>query len=88
MFNHRFFGRSRGFAVPTWAVPKPGKMAIIHYKGYRIESSPVGKGWRASIYAPSSTSPWPNSPTNLEKSGVDEIVAEAKRIIDERLGPR
>ena len=63
-------------------------MTVLNYKGYRIEVSPVGKGWRASIYSPDATSPWSNSPTNLEKSGEDEIVAEAKRIIDERLGPR
>jgi hypothetical protein len=29
-----------------------------------------------------------NSPTNLEKSEAEEIVAEAKRIIDGLLGPR
>jgi hypothetical protein len=72
----------------TWVVPKLRKMAVIQYKGYRIESSPVGKGWRASIYAPGSSSPWANSPANLEKCGEDEIVAKAKHIIDERLGLR
>jgi hypothetical protein len=63
-------------------------MTVIEYKGYRIEVSPVGKGWRASIFSPSSTSPWPNSPVNLEQSSTEEIVAEAKRIIEVRLGPR
>jgi len=63
-------------------------MTIIEYKGYRIEVCAVGKGWRASIFSPGSTSPWPNSPANLEKSGTEEIVAEAKRIIDMRIGPR
>jgi hypothetical protein len=63
-------------------------MTVIDYKGYRIEIGPVGKGWRASIFSPGSTSPWPNSPVNLEKSSKDEIVAEAKRIVDVRLGPR
>ena len=58
------------------------------YKGYRIEVCPVGKGWRASIFSPGSTTPWPNSPINLEKSSTEEIVAEAKRIIEVRLGPR
>jgi len=24
---------------------------VIEYKGYRIEVSPVGKGWRAAIFA-------------------------------------
>jgi hypothetical protein len=63
-------------------------MMAIDYKGYRIEVSPVGKGWRASIFSPGSTSPWLNSPANLEKSSQEEIVAEAKRIIEVRLGPR
>jgi hypothetical protein len=61
---------------------------VVDYKGYRIEVCPVGKGWRASIFSPGSIRPWPNSPANLEKSGEEEIVAEAKRIIDVRLGPR
>ena len=63
-------------------------MTVIDYKGYRIEVSPLGKGWRASIFSPGSISPWPNSPVNLEKSSTEEIVAEAKRIIELRLGPR
>jgi len=63
-------------------------MTVIEYKGYRIEVSPLGRGWRASIYSPGATSPLPNSPANLEKSPTEEIVAEDKRIIDARLGPR
>ena len=86
-FGHRLWGRGYRFGVAR-TVLKLSKMAVIQYKGYRIESSPVGKGWRASIYAPGASSPWANSPTNLEKSSEEEIVAEAKRIIDERLGPR
>jgi hypothetical protein len=63
-------------------------MTVIEYKGYRIEVSSVGKGWRASIFAPGSTRPLADSPSNLERSRTEEIVAEAKRIIDARLGPR
>jgi hypothetical protein len=64
--------------------------SVIEYKGYRVEVCRVaiGKGWRASIYSSGSITPLPNSPTNLEKSNMDEIVAEAKRIIDARLDPR
>jgi hypothetical protein len=58
---------------------------VIEYKGYRIEVCRVGNGWRASIYSPGSITPWPNSPVNLEKSSMEEIVAEAKRIIEVRL---
>jgi hypothetical protein len=64
------------------------KMTVVEYKGYRIEVSPVGKGWRAVIFAPGSTRALADSPSNLEKSPTEEIVAEAKRIIDTRLGPR
>ena len=63
-------------------------MTVIEYKGYRIQVSPVGKGWRAAIFAPGSTRPLAESPSNLEKSRTEEIVAEAKRIIDARFGPR
>jgi hypothetical protein len=58
---------------------------IIEYRGYRLEVGRVGKGWRVSIYLPGSTCALPDSPSNLEKSSRDEIVAEAKRIIDSRI---
>jgi len=54
-------------------------MTAIEYKGHRIEVSPVGKGWRAAIFAPGSTRAMADSPSNLEKSRSEEIVAEAKR---------
>ena len=63
-------------------------MTVIDYKGYRIEIGPVGKGWRAAIFAPGSTRALADSPSNLEKSRTEDIVAEAKRIIDARFGPR
>jgi hypothetical protein len=84
-------GGARGPTIVTMAavsIQADATMTVIDYKGYRIEVCPVGKGWRASIFSPGSTSPWPNSPVNLEKSSTEEIVAEAKRIIEVRLGPR
>jgi hypothetical protein len=63
-------------------------MTVIEYKGYRIEVSSVGRGWRATIFAPGSTRALADSPSNLEKSSTEEIVAEAKRIIDARFDPR
>ena len=68
--------------------PQSRTMTVIYYKGYRIEISSVGKGWRASIFSPGLTTPWRNSPANLEKSSTEDIVAEAKRIIEVHLGPR
>jgi len=59
---------------------------MVEYKGCRIEVCRVGRGWRASIYSPGSTAPWRDSPANLEKSQAEEIVAEAKQVIDARLG--
>ena len=63
-------------------------MTAIEYRGYRIQVSHVGKGWRASIFSPGSTRALADSPSNLEKSRKEEIFAEAKRIVDARLGPR
>ncbi len=60
-------------------------MTVLEYKGYRIEVGPVGRGWRASIYSPGSNSALAGSPSNLEKCPQEVIVAEAKKIIDERL---
>ena len=40
----------------------------IDYRGFRLLVSPVGKGWRAMIYAPGSPSALPESPAMLEKS--------------------
>ena len=60
-------------------------VTLMEYKGYRIEISRVGKGWRSTIFSPGSKRPLPDSPSNLEKSQAEEIIAEAKRIIDERL---
>ena len=63
-------------------------MTVIEYKGFRIEVSPVGKGWRAAIFGPASTRAIADSPSNLEKSRAEETLAEAKRIIDARASVR
>jgi hypothetical protein len=61
---------------------------IIDYKGYRLEIGPVCKGWRASIYSRGSILPLLDSPTNLEKSRKEDIIAQAKQIVDAHLRPR
>jgi hypothetical protein len=73
------------FPAKTLPAQHPFNVTPMEYKGYRIEISRVGKGWRASIFSPGSKRLLPDSPSNLEKSRAEEIVAEAKRIIDERL---
>jgi hypothetical protein len=55
----------------------------IDYRGYRLEVGPVGRG--AAIYAPGSASPLPESPAVLEEITKEEIVTQAKEIIDARL---
>jgi hypothetical protein len=60
-------------------------VTAIEYKGFRIEVSPVGKGWRAAIFSPGTIRAWADSPSNLEKSSKEDIVGEAKRVIDARL---
>jgi len=62
------------------AVVKPE----LTYKGHRIVVAGVGNGWRAMIYAPQSLSPLPESPTNLEESSKQAIIAAAKWIVDAR----
>jgi len=57
----------------------------IQYRHHRIEVSRVGKGWRASIFAPNGKRPLADSPSNLEKSDKEEVVAQAKRVIDAHL---
>jgi hypothetical protein len=65
-------------------ITKP-TMTTLEYKGFRIEVTSVGKGWRASIFEPGSNRALTDSPSNLEKCRSEEIVAEARRIIDARL---
>ena len=60
----------------------------IDYRGFRLLVSPVGKGWRAMIYAPGSPSALPESPAMLEESLKEAIVAEAKKIVDARLNAK
>ena len=57
----------------------------LAYKGYRLFVSRVGKGWRAMIFAPGSSSALPESPVTLEQISKETIVAEAKQIVDARL---
>jgi hypothetical protein len=60
----------------------------LTYKDYRFVVSKVGKGWRAMIYAPRSSSPLRESPTNLEQCSKEAIIAEAKWIVDARCTAR
>jgi hypothetical protein len=54
------------------------------YKDYRIVVSSVGRGWRATIYAPGSNTALRESPASLEECRKEAIVAEARWIVDAR----
>ncbi len=56
----------------------------VTYKDHRFVVSKVGKGWRAMIYEPHSSSALRESPTDLEQSSKEAIIAETKRIVDAR----
>src|SRR5262249_58359241 len=61
-------------------------MTIIDYKGFRIEVCAVGKGWRASIFSPGSTSQCPNSLAIFEKMATKKFLAKPKGITAFALG--
>jgi hypothetical protein len=83
---HRGSEDGEGDGAANCGVRKWQKMAEeLDYKGYRLLVSPVGKGWRAMIFPPGSSSALPESPSMLEKSSKEAIVAEAKKIVDARL---
>ena len=57
----------------------------IDYNGYRIEVSPLGKGWRTMIYPLGSKLALPENPSNMERVPKETIIAEAMTIIDARV---
>jgi hypothetical protein len=73
-----------GYEMPTCLTFETNEPPI-QYRHHRIEVSRVGRGWRASIFAPNAMRPLDDSPSNLEKSDKKEIVAQAKRVIDAHL---
>ncbi len=72
--------------MPMSLTSDPNSEPAIQYKGYRIELSRVGKGWRASIFMPNASRPMADSPFNLEKCDEKEIVIAAKRVIGVHIG--
>jgi hypothetical protein len=59
------------------------------YKDHSIVVTRVGRGWRASIYAPGSNTALRERPASLEECRREDILAEARWIVDGRCsGPR
>jgi hypothetical protein len=69
-------------------LPRQKMAESIGYKGYRVEVCTILKGWRTSIYPPGSKTPLPESPSTLESSSKEAIIAEAKKIVDAHLSSR
>jgi len=55
------------------------------YRGYRIVIRRHGSGWRATIYAPDSQQPI-LGPQSDDPASRDEVLEEAKGLIDSLLG--
>jgi hypothetical protein len=61
---------------------------IITYKGYRLDPRPVGRGWRVFIYPPGNKPVLAEYASRLEKGSKDQVVKEAKQIVDTDLERR
>lgn len=59
---------------------------LIEYRGHRLEVSNFGPGWRVFIYAPGSRLTEPRIPHTSDSNGRSAVIAEAKSIVDARLG--
>ena len=61
---------------------------IITYKGYRLDPRPVGRGWRVFIFPPGNKPVLSEYASSLEKGSKDQVVKEAKEIVDTELERR
>jgi hypothetical protein len=61
---------------------------IITYKGYHLDPRPVGRGWRVFIYPPGNKSVLSEYASSLEKGSKDQVINEAKEIVDTDLESR
>jgi hypothetical protein len=58
---------------------------IITYKGYRLDPRPVGRGWRVFVYPPGNKPVLSEFASNLEKGSKEQVIKEAKEIVDTHL---
>jgi hypothetical protein len=54
----------------------------ITYKNARIEVSPLGAGWKASVWFGDGMA-WYEIPTTPDPAGKNEVIAQAKVIVDQ-----
>jgi hypothetical protein len=58
---------------------------IAEYMGYRLETRPLGKGWRVLIYPPGTKSALSEYASDLEKGSKEAVIKRAKEIVDAHL---
>ena len=76
----RIAGESGLTSVREAATPE-----IITYKGYRLDPSPVGRGWRVFVYPPGNKPVLSEYASSLEKGSKERVIKEAKEIVDAHL---
>ncbi len=57
----------------------------IEYRGYNLQLRSSGAGWRVFIYEPGASTPRPEVPVTAEMFGAPEVMAEARKIVDDLL---
>jgi hypothetical protein len=64
-------------------VNKPdAALEVIKYRGYNLVPSQVGQGWRVAIFPVGSSNALPESPCSLEKCTQEDVLADARKIVD------
>jgi len=58
-------------------------LEVIKYRGFNLVPAQVGNGWRVAIFPVGSSTALPESPCSLEKCTRDDVLADAKKIVDE-----
>jgi hypothetical protein len=54
----------------------------LNYKGYRMQVSPQGPGWKVIIYAPGAMLALDEIPYTRDPPGRDQVIEEAREIVD------
>jgi hypothetical protein len=54
----------------------------LNYKGYRLQVSPQGPGWKVIIYAPGAMLGLDEIPYIRDPAGRDQVIEEAREIVD------
>jgi hypothetical protein len=56
---------------------------IIHYREYRLSVETHTPGFKILIYPPGSSLPLPTIPFHRDRARLDDLVEEAKRVVED-----